>query len=268
MASYCDARQRNGIWQLRIDDIDGPRSVPKSADAIQRSLDIYGFEWDGPIVWQSKRQDLYQHALHTLVESGLIFACQCSRRQLPAGTIYPGTCRTAKLSPTSPSTQYAIKDHALRCRMLSTVCLNDAVQGNHRIDLAQTKGDTIVWRRDGLVSYALACAVDDSDRVTHVVRGADLMDSTGVQIGILKALGRPAPDYAHIPVAIDTQGDKLSKHSKSESVATLATLPTLLRAWKFLGQAELEPESVAEFWHQSTIQWQMQRVPVAKRLQQ
>ncbi|ASJ75301.1 tRNA glutamyl-Q(34) synthetase GluQRS [Granulosicoccus antarcticus] len=260
LASYCDARQRNGVWQLRIDDIDGPRSVPGSADAIQRSLESHGFQWDGPILWQSHRIERYHAALAALIDKQLVFACNCSRRSLPAGQIYPGHCRNQLVTLTP------VADHALRLHMLGKVEFTDAVQGLQQFDLSLDVGDSIVWRRDQLVSYALACAVDDADNVTHVVRGADLLEGTGAQLGIIKALDLRPPEYAHLPVAMDVNGDKLSKHSKAPPIDEFEPLTTLAQAWQALGQIDIEASSVTEFWSQAISHWQMARVPRVRRI--
>jgi glutamyl-Q tRNA(Asp) synthetase len=264
LASYCDVRQRRGRWTLRIDDIDGPRMLKGSADSIQRTLENYGFQWDGPILWQSSHAERYHTALCTLAEKGLLFVCNCSRRTLPRGQIYPGRCREHRVL-TVPSA-IAVTDHALRMRMQGEACFDDAIQGNRRFDLAADVGDSIVWRRDGLVSYALACAVDDASDVTHVVRGADLLESTGAQLGIIAALGLTPPRYAHFPVAVDVNGDKLSKHSRARPIDETAPLVTLLQAWHFLGQIELKATSLREFWHHAEQLWDVDRVPQVHQL--
>lgn len=266
LASYCDIKKRDGLWRVRIDDIDGPRSVPGSASAILKSLEFYGFEWDDDILWQSLRLEHYAEALATLVREGLIFSCNCSRRSLPANTIYPGKCRTSKVHFDPLQSDYRLDDHALRCRMLGEVHIDDTVQGAQQINLQTDIGDTIVWRRDGLVSYSLACAIDDAETSSHVVRGADLLDSTAAQAGIMQALGLSIPHYAHIPIAVDSNGDKLSKHSKAQAIIDQKPLPTLLQAWHFLGQTSFEPASLNEFWQHAPTLWQMHNVPSNSRL--
>ena len=221
LASYCDIKHRGGAWHLRIDDIDQPRAVAGSADAIQRSLQRLGFEWDGPVLWQSTRLDHYRDHLAALVDQGKIFACNCSRRFLPSGEPYPGRCRDKRIvavaAPDAASSakvngdgnatpDYTVPDHALRMHLTGELTFNDAVQGTQHVDLANAVGDCIIWRRDGLVSYSLACAVDDAEQASHVVRGADLLESTGTQLAIMQALGLQAPHYAHIPVAVDSRG--------------------------------------------------------------
>lgn len=267
LASYCDIKSRNGIWQLRIDDIDPPRSVAGSADDIQRTLERYGFHWDGPVVWQSQRADNYHEALTDLASQGLVYACNCSRSKLTGEVIYPGYCRSKVVADLKRIPQDDYLDHALRCRLSGGIDFDDSVQGHQSIDLARDIGDIILWRRDGLVSYALACAIDDSDDVTHVVRGADLLHSVGAQISIMRALGRESPNYAHIPVAIDVNGDKLSKHSKAQPIIQLESVSTILQAWHFLGQATIAPDSLDEFWKHAIALWSLESVPHATRLQ-
>lgn len=255
LASYCDARQRGGRWQLRIDNIDDPRSTPGSAESIQRTLVKLGFEWDGPVRWQGSRLERYHAALDLLIDKGLIFACHCSRRSLPRGEPYPGDCRAHRV------TRYPVTDHALRLRMLGRIAFTDAIQGLQQFDLALDVGDSIVWRRDQLVSYALACAVDDADNVTHVVRGADLLAGTGAQLAIIKALDLTPPGYAHLPVAVDFNGDKLSKHSHARAIDESDPLTVLLQAWQALGQTEFRAGTLPEFWRHAVPAWQMDHVP-------
>lgn len=266
MASYCDIKQRGGRWLLRIDDIDGPRSVPGSADAIQKTLEVFGMEWDGPVQWQSQHLERYRSSLDSLVEKSLIFACNCSRRSLPSGQVYPGNCRHNILAHNKQSNDYLVADHALRISLAGPLNFEDSVQGAQSIQLDQQVGDIIIWRRDELVAYALACAVDDAQSVSHVVRGADLLSNTSAQIAIMRALNLPIPEYAHIPVAIDSNGDKLSKHSKAQAISTQASVPILIQAWNFLGQVMLEAESVSEFWDQATRLWQIEKVPNTMRM--
>lgn len=262
LASYCEALRSNGHWLLRIDDIDGPRSVPGSAAAIQDTLKLYGFVWDGPVRWQSQHQTRYKDALTELVKQKRVFACRCSRRQLPAGGIYPGTCRDNILT----STDKPVSDCALRLRLSDELIVNDRIQGKLTFDLQSDCGDIVIWRRDQLVSYSLACAVDDATDVSEVVRGADLLGSTGAQLAIMQYLNLPPPRYAHIPVAIDANRDKLSKHSKAPPISTLEPVATLLQAWRFLGQDDLSATSINEFWSHAICNWSLQKVPAqAKR---
>lgn len=266
LASYCDIKHRGGRWRVRIDDIDKPRSVAGSSTAILKSLEAYGFEWDGDILWQGRRLEHYSERLAELVRRGLIFSCNCSRRSLPAGEIYPGNCIERTVRYAGARASYPVAEHALRCRMLGIVKLDDGIQGARILKLQKSIGDIIVWRRDGLVSYSLACAIDDAETASHVVRGADLLDSTAAQVGIMQALDLVPPYYAHIPVAVDTNGDKLSKHSKAQGIIELEPLPTLLQAWHFLGQCAFDANSLSEFWRYAPTLWNLQSVPARTRL--
>jgi len=265
MASYCHVKQLGGIWQLRIDNIDGPRSVPGSADAIKKTLRQYGFEWDGAILWQQERIEHYLDALRTLIAHQRIFACSCSRKSLSNALIYPGICRDRLLQPSRNNLHPHIPDHALRCLLTGEVRFQDNIQGLQLVDLDASVGDSIIWRRDNLVSYTLACALDDAENVTDVVRGADLLSSTSTQIAIMHILGLPVPSYAHIPVVIDENGDKLSKHSNAMAISKQATMTVLKQAWQFLGQRDLEVDTVNEFWRQAIIYWQIASVPAVMR---
>jgi glutamyl-Q tRNA(Asp) synthetase len=266
MASYCAIKNESGLWLLRVDDIDGPRSVSGSADAIQRTLEQYGFEWDGPVQWQSERLERYQDAVSELVKRRLVFDCGCSRRSLPAGKVYPGNCRRDTVAVKPPPADYHRQDHALRCALSGQLQFSDAIQGLQNINLEQNVGDIIIWRRDNLVAYALACAVDDAENVSHVVRGADLLGNTAAQVALMQALELPIPKYAHIPVAIDANGDKLSKHSKAQPISSMQPLTILLTAWQVLGQEDLQATSVTDFWKEAFSHWQTARVPSVLRL--
>lgn len=262
MASFCEARSKGALWYLRIDDIDGPRSVKGSEHRIQQSLQRYGLVWDGDIHWQSARNERYRQALADLIEQRLVFRCSCSRRSLPSGKPYPGTCKGKLLqSPDEP-----VIDCALRLVVPESLSFNDAVQGEQRLNLAATLGDVIIWRRDKLVSYTLACAIDDATDTTEVVRGADLLASTAAQIAIMQYLSLPVPDYSHIPVVVDVNDDKLSKHSHAANIDTMDTLTTLQSAWRFLGQPAINANNIVEFWNLAPDAWQIRRVPRQLRL--
>ncbi len=219
VASWLSARAENGRWLVRIEDIDTPRVVPGSAAEILAALQRYGLEWDGEVVWQSRRTHLYEAALECLRASRLVFDCACSRADLqraasaPLGAepVYPGTCRNG-LPPGKAA-------RAIRFRSA-----DDAI------------GDFIVRRADGLFAYQLAVVVDDAEQgVTQVVRGADLLDSTPRQIALQAALGYPTPTYTHIPLVTNPDGSKLGKRDGSLPLPTLEerrvreTLSTALR---------------------------------------
>ena len=266
MASYADARAAGGQWVVRIEDVDVPRSRAGASDDILRTLERLGFEWDGPVWRQSQRLAAYEGALRMLDAAGLSYACACTRRELahdPIGRIgeriYRGTCRNGLAGERGMRTRVAV-----RVRVPSTlIAFEDRLYGAQRQALDADVGDFIVRRSDGLFAYQLAVVVDDAlQRVTDVVRGADLLASTPRQIFLQRALGLPTPRYLHVPVAIDTRGAKLSKQSGAQALPA-ASVAVLDAAWRFLEQAPAsEPlASVREFWAHAIAHWRASRLP-------
>ncbi len=263
MASFCEAHSKGALWRLRIDDIDGPRSVVGSAERIQNSLKAYGMSWHGELISQSNHSERYQRSLSSLIDTGFVFNCHCSRRQLPQGRPYPGQCRSNRLR----SVDDIKEDCALRLILPATIEFDDGVQGIQRVAIADEVGDIIIWRRDKLVSYSLACAVDDALDCTEVVRGADLLSSTAAQLAIMQYLHMTPPKYSHIPVAVDANNDKLSKHSKATAIDDMDKLSTLHSAWKFLGQRPITVPDISSFWTAAASHWQLRDVPHSPRAQ-
>jgi glutamyl-Q tRNA(Asp) synthetase len=266
LASLCDARAHGARWLVRIEDVDVPRSVPQAGDDILRTLSRYGFAWDGEVLWQSTRTARYEAALARLVDARLAYPCACTRRELdgaplgPGGDrIYPGTCRGGV-----PAAIAGRDARAWRVRVDDAdVAFVDRLQGPQRQHLGREVGDFVVKRADGLYAYQLAVVVDDADQdVTDVVRGADLLASTPRQIHLAHLLGFAAPDYLHVPVAIDRDGQKLSKQTRAPALPD-SPLPALLAAWRFLDQPmpPAAPRDVASFWRHATSAWTPSRLP-------
>ncbi|ENO86567.1 tRNA glutamyl-Q(34) synthetase GluQRS [Thauera linaloolentis] len=262
--SYLEARHRGGRWLLRIEDVDTPRTVVGAAGGIIATLARFGFEWDGEIVWQSRRRDAYQAALDRLKTAGHAFPCACTRREMADSALardgsrrYPGTCRDG-LPP-------GRRARAWRVRAEGTVGFEDAIQGWQQEDLALDAGDYVVLRADGLFAYQLAVVVDDAEAgVTHVVRGADLLDSTARQIHLQGLLGMPQPAYAHLPVATNAAGEKLSKQTRADAIDAYPPAAALCAALRFLGQAPpagLDQAPLAEVWRWAFQHWQLGTVP-------
>ncbi|MGN6185216.1 MAG: tRNA glutamyl-Q(34) synthetase GluQRS [Thermoanaerobaculia bacterium] len=213
VGSWLYARAQNGRWLVRIEDIDTPRVVPGSADEILDALRRYALEWDGEIVWQSRRTHLYERALHELREKQLVYDCACSRAELqraasaPLGQepVYPGTCRGGIAEGRVA--------RAIRFRVPNEIiAFDDLVVGHVEEHVGERSGDFVVRRADGLFAYQLAVVVDDGEQgVTQVVRGADLLASTARQIALQRALGLPRPVYAHLPLVVNEDGSKLGK---------------------------------------------------------
>jgi len=268
LASFCDARAAGGEWLVRIEDVDLPRSRRDAESAILGALERYGFEWDGAVVRQSERTDLYAAALERLRAGGTVYECACTRRELEAvpltagsERVYPGTCRDGIAADRAGRRQ-----RAWRVRVGDAViAFRDRLQGPQEQDLARDVGDFVVRRADGLYAYQLAVVVDDAlQGITHVVRGADLLASTPRQILLQRLLAYPPVSYLHVPIAINAAGEKLSKQTLAAPLPDDA-LPALLAAWRFLGQPLPEtataPASVGEFRTWAIAAWNPARLP-------
>ena len=240
-ASYLDARSRGERWLLRMDDLDVHRNVPGAEAAILHALEAHSLSWDGSIVRQSERLPLYEHALETLARRGLTFHCTCSRRSLKATGPYPGTCRSANRDPAAAAVRVRVDG--------KPVAFTDLIAGPRQELLADTLGDFIIRRRDGLVAYQLATAVDDGDRdITRVVRGSDLLSNTARQIYLMRLLELSPPEYAHVPVLLNDRGQKLSKQTHAPALDNsrpAANLLHVLPALALKPPAEFESASAA-----------------------
>lgn len=242
LGSWLFARAAGGRWLVRIEDLDRDREVAGAARDILATLAAFGMVSDEPVLAQSERVALYADALHCLEADGHAYRCWCSRTDLEAfGGIHPPRCVSVP-SPRLPAWRLRIGD--------ATVAFNDAICGRIEQDLAREVGDFVIWRADGVCAYQLAVVVDDAAQgITEVVRGADLLDSTPRQILLQRLLGLPQPRYAHLPLALDAQGRKLSKHDAAHPVDACDPLPALRAALAFLGQpsrAETEPMALLE----------------------
>ena len=250
VASYLQARTHDGRWLLRIEDIDPPRIAPGATDSIIRSLAAHGFEWDGPIIYQSRHADRYAAVVADLLKQGLAYPCICSREQIrraadrtgPTGPIYPGTCRN-RSQPVAGD-----RPAAIRLRTDDTeVGFRDALLGDIVTSVADAVGDFVIQRRDGLFAYNLAIVVDDHDEgITEVVRGRDLLDVTPAQITLQTVLGYSTPDYLHVPIVTNDQGQKLSKQTGAEALDDTTPARNLLDALGFLRQPLPQTDETAD----------------------
>ena len=274
LASYLEAKTNQGKWLVRMEDLDKPREVMGAADHILHTLEQFGFEWDGEVVYQSQRRELYQDALMLLDKNSLIYHCKCSRKEIadsyshkpahqgPAhhgidGLIYPGTCRHLKITQMPFASRIKVDKQP--------ISFNDAIQGTITQNLATQLGDFVLKRADGLFAYQLAVVVDDQAQgITQVVRGADLLDSTPRQIYLQQQLNYPTPRYAHIPVASNAAGEKLSKQTLARAITKEEASNLLFSALDFLGQtppAELASYSHTEILSWAKAHWQLAKVP-------
>lgn len=264
LGSYLEAKARGGKWLVRIEDVDRPRCRQEYADGILATLAAFGFEWDGEVMYQSRRTARYREVLEILQRQGAVYPCGCTRAELataPPGVdgapVYPGTCRGG-LPAGKPA-------RAWRLRVSGAIDFVDLVQGPQHQDLAREVGDCVLLRADGLFAYQLAVVVDDADQgVDHVVRGADLIHSTARQIFLQRLLGFPTPQYAHLPVAVDATGAKLSKQTRAAPVEAREPVASLIAAARFLGMtppADLCRATSADFWSWARENWDLARVP-------
>lgn len=265
VGSFLQAKSRGGEWLVRMEDLDPPREVPGAADDILRTLEAFGLHWDGVVMYQSRRQGVYQAAMKMLERLDAIYPCACSRREIADssvkgvdGPVYPGTCR-ASLAPGRTPRAWRVKVDG------ATVEFADALQGRIVRDLAADFGDFVLRRADGFYAYQLAVVVDDAEQgVTEVVRGADLIESTPRQMHLQRLLNLPTPDYMHLPVALNARGEKLSKQTLAAPVDATRPQQLLFQILRFLGQpppAELADVGLDNFWRWAVANWDAKRVP-------
>ena len=219
MAGFLQTRSQKGLWRLRIDDLDTPRNVKYADEAILKTLEAFGLDWDGDVYYQSDHIDIYQHSLNELEKKHLIYPCVCSRKNLilhareqAQPDIYPGICRNRQVHADVPQALRLKTDHSL-------ISFQDELQGFISCDLAAQQGDFIVRRKDRIIAYQFAVVIDDAlQQVNQVVRGSDLLDETAKQIYLQQLLGLATPGYMHVPVIVDPQGYKLSKQTQATAV--------------------------------------------------
>ncbi len=259
VGSFLESRRQRGEWRLRIDDLDTARNLPDSADRILRTLETFGFEWQGPVVYQSASLEAYRDALAELARAEQLFACACTRRTL-SGSPEAGCqqqCRSKRLPA---------RGHALRFALPisgPSIDFDDGLQGPQSCPRAAYP-DVVVHRRDGVIAYQLAVVVDDhAAGVTDVVRGADLLDSTPWQIGLQQALGLPTPRYAHLPLLLESDGSKLAKSRHSVPLDPSRAPHLLFQALQLLRQEppqSLIGGSLAALWGWAEDAWEPGRL--------
>lgn len=269
LASFLQARSHRARWHLRIEDLDSQRQIPGAADAIQHTLERFGLHWDGPVLYQGTRRAAYETALETLAAAGRTFACGCTRREALTGPqglegrIYAGTCRNG-LPPGREARSIRVRVDDVR------IAFTDQVQGEYGQRLAHDVGDFVLRRSDGFFAYQLAVVVDDAHSgIGEVVRGADLLTSTPRQIYLQHLLGLPRPNYLHLPVLVDSRGNKLSKHEQAPALSLEQPSRALSRALHCLGQplpAELADAPPDEILAWAIRHWTPGRIPARATL--
>lgn len=254
VASYCEAKSKQGQWFVRIEDTDIPRIDPVSIPHILACLDQFEFELDAPILYQKDRLDLYHQAIEQLKQQQLVYACQCTRKMLGSNAIYQGHCRNLQLDFSHQAVRVKVNDQ--------TICFQDQLQGQHCSNLQHDLGDFVLLRRDGIFNYQLAVVVDDAlQGITHVVRGSDLLDNTARQIWLAQLLKAPTLNYMHLPLAMNKHGQKLSKQNLAQAL-DLTQAPKLLQhALYCLGQPHIELDRPCVMLKQAITQWSIDQIP-------
>ncbi len=261
LASYLDAKAHNGLWLMRIEDIDPPREQPGASDEILRTLEAFELLWDGQVMYQSQQNERYQDQVSQLLDQGLAYRCQCSRKQLRGHTVYPNSCR--KNPPPTDA------ECAIRLKTDGTFSIKDRIQGHCQWPMNQV-GDFIIQRRDKLFAYQLAVVLDDKEQgVNQVVRGYDILESTPRQLQLLKHLNISPPTYAHIPVIVQANGQKLSKQNLAPAINSKEKHQLLLRALAALQifpQQEVQACAYSDILHWAVDQWNPSRLAMKQEI--
>ena len=264
VGSYLEAKSHNGEWLVRIENLDKPREVPAASHKILRVLEIFGMEWDHEVIYQDQRKDVYENVLTMLSKRGLTYPCNCTRKEIAdssitgvSGQIYAGTCRDNVRNKNSPG--------AVRIKTDNNIIeFEDTLHGLISQRPKNETGDFILRRSDGIYAYQLAVVADDAAQgITNVIRGADLLDSTPRQIYLQKLLGYSTPTYMHLPVAVNNQGEKLSKQTKTALLDISSPVKQLIEAVNFLGQEppiELLRDNVSSFWKWAIVNWHPEKI--------
>ena len=252
LGSWLFARAEGGRWLVRMEDLDAARVVPGAADEILRALERYALTWDGEVLFQSRRTDLYAAALERLGATGRAFPCACSRSEVvraasapgpgdgSEGAVYPGTCRDGTEGRSPRAWRFRVEPGVVR--------FTDRVFGEVEEDVARRVGDFVLKRADGPFAYQLAVVVDDGAQgVTTIARGADLLASSARQVQLRGALGLPQLRHAHLPVVVGPDGRKVGKRDGALPLDRLdegAVRKTLRAALAILGQGAAEGDPV------------------------
>ncbi|HGO7593814.1 TPA: tRNA glutamyl-Q(34) synthetase GluQRS [Neisseria meningitidis] len=265
-ASYADARSNGGKWLVRMEDLDPPREMPGAASHILHTLEAFGFEWDGEVAYQSHRYALYEETLCRLQTAGLVYPCHCSRKDWQAGArrgadgfVYNGRCRHPGQRPAPQG-----KQPAWRIRVPDRdIGFSDGIVGGYAQNLARDIGDFVLLRADGYWAYQLAVVADDAEQgVTHIVRGQDLLVSTPRQIYLQQCLGVPTPQYAHLPLLTNAQGQKWSKQTLAPALDLNRREQLLRQVFRYLKLPEApETDRPAELLDWAVAHWDMDKVP-------
>ena len=267
LASYADARANGGKWLVRMEDLEPPREMAGAAAHILHTLEAFGFEWDGEVAYQSQRDELYQEALGRLKNEGLVYPCYCSRKDWQAvatagadGFVYNGRCRVPAQRPEAngktPAWRIAVPDR--------TIGFQDEIVGYYAQNLARDIGDFVLLRADGFWAYQLAVVADDAEQgITHIVRGQDLLVSTPRQIYLQQCLGANTPHYAHLPLLVNSQGQKWSKQTLAPALDLNRREALLRQVMRYLNLPYApEVDRPEELLAWAVLHWDIRAIPI------
>ncbi|MBH0057784.1 tRNA glutamyl-Q(34) synthetase GluQRS [Pseudoalteromonas sp. SWXJZ94C] len=264
VGSYLDAKENQGKWLVRIEDIDTTRVIKNADTDILNTLQAYALYWDEPVVYQTQRLNLYQDTVNSLLKQNLIYGCNCTRKQIKAiGGIYKGHCKALKHN-TNTGALRLIQTHA-------TTQFNDLIQGDINVNSALAHEDYLIKRSDGLFAYQLVVVVDDIEQgINRIVRGADLIEPTARQISLFKQLNNPIPEFAHLPLAVAKPGFKLSKQNYAPAISKQNPKPALISAFEFLGlpiNANLMDLNIEQLMAWGVNKFNLKQVPHVPEIQ-
>lgn len=270
VGSYLQARHNRGKWLVRMEDLDLPRCIKGADSDILNTLECYGMFWDEDVMYQSQRDPEYAIALQRLESLDACYPCTCSRSEIAAiaqqgieGPVYPGTCRNGAAEGKT--------GHSIRARLdnATTIHFHDLLQGEIGQNIAQDVGDFVIKRSDGLFAYQLAVVIDDAEQgITEIVRGSDLLSSTPRQIWLQQKLGLQSPAYLHLPIVVNSMGEKLSKQTHAMAINNDDPRPSLVMALNFLGQQPpqaLADSSLDSIWEWAIKHWSLKKVPAVRQ---
>ncbi|MCK4951725.1 MAG: tRNA glutamyl-Q(34) synthetase GluQRS [Gammaproteobacteria bacterium] len=285
VGSYLQARSQQGTWLVRIEDLDPPREIPGATSSILTALEAYGLLWDEDVTYQSTRISLYADAIHQLTSAKHTYPCTCSRKDIQeshqnqnlsqqsnstnneskSNAIYPRTCRSTPANTNKP--------HAIRLKTDNQpISFEDKIQGRFEQRLERKVGDFVILRSDGLFSYQIAVVVDDAEqKITEVVRGSDLLNNTPRQLYLQQLLNLETPNYIHLPIVVNQQGEKLSKQTFAEALDLTNPVATLWRTLDFLGQQppdELQEADLSSFWGWAIQHWDTEKISRVPSIQE
>lgn len=260
-ASYVDALAHGGSWLIRMEDLDTPRMIPGAAEVILHQLGALGMHSQGEILYQSRRSGCYQSAFDRLLSLNLVYPCSCTRREIADSILrltgsqsvgehpYTGKCRQG--------VQKGRQALSWRLRVPEGVFrFQDRWAGPVEQDVARDVGDFVLRRADGIWAYQLTVVVDDAaQKVSHIVRGEDLLSSTARQHLLATLLGFEIPQVLHVPLVTDESGLKLSKQNHARPIDLLDPLETLQQAWIALGFDRLGAQNIENFWSMAVPVW-------------